>query len=107
MMVRKSLKGGHAMPYRTEAELPETVKNVLPAHAQEIYKVAFNNAGKKKKDQGGSDEKIHYAAMTLIMPLISIGGCWMYGKMKGVESMNGAEDTKTDVRRNRAAESVQ
>lgn len=32
------------MPYRTREELPESVKDNLPAHAQDIYKEAFNSA---------------------------------------------------------------
>ncbi len=32
------------MPYQTTADLPDSVKNVLPAHAQEIYMEAFNSA---------------------------------------------------------------
>ena len=32
------------MPYRSINELAESVRNVLPTHAQEIYKEAFNNA---------------------------------------------------------------
>lgn len=32
------------MPYNSKAELPENVKNVLPAHAQEIYVEAYNSA---------------------------------------------------------------
>ncbi len=32
------------MPYRSNAELPEPVQNVLPAHAQDIYREAFNSA---------------------------------------------------------------
>lgn len=32
------------MPYRSINELAESVRNVLPAHAQEIYKEAFNSA---------------------------------------------------------------
>ncbi|MDD1679583.1 MAG: ChaB family protein [Methanomicrobiales archaeon] len=32
------------MPYRSTSELPESVKNNLPKHAQEIYMEAFNNA---------------------------------------------------------------
>ena len=32
------------MPYKTNADLPENVKNVLPEHAQEIYLEAFNSA---------------------------------------------------------------
>lgn len=32
------------MPYNTTTELPDSVKNVLPKHAQDIYKEAFNSA---------------------------------------------------------------
>jgi cation transport regulator len=32
------------MPYRTNQELPDGVKNNLPHHAQDIYREAFNSA---------------------------------------------------------------
>jgi cation transport regulator len=32
------------MPYKNVAELPDSVKDNLPKHAQEIYMEAFNNA---------------------------------------------------------------
>lgn len=32
------------MPYKTKADLPDSVKDNLPAHAQDIYKEAFNSA---------------------------------------------------------------
>lgn len=32
------------MPYTSTADLPDNVRNVLPAHAQEIYMEAFNSA---------------------------------------------------------------
>jgi cation transport regulator len=32
------------MPYHSINELPEGPRNVLPKHAQEIYKEAFNSA---------------------------------------------------------------
>jgi cation transport regulator len=38
------------MPYHTAADLPEAVKHNLPAHAQEIYRAAFNNAWKEYKN---------------------------------------------------------
>lgn len=39
------------MPYGKTSELPDSVKHVLPAHAQEIYKEAFNSAFEEYKDQ--------------------------------------------------------
>lgn len=38
------LKQEVSMPYRSKQELPDSVQHVLPAHAQEIYKEAFNSA---------------------------------------------------------------
>ncbi|WP_437614286.1 putative cation transport regulator ChaB [Erwinia sp. V71] len=38
------------MPYHSKSDLPENVQNVLPAHAQEIYKEAFNHAWEQYKD---------------------------------------------------------
>jgi cation transport regulator len=32
------------MPYKTKTDLPDSVKDNLPAHAQDIYKEAFNSA---------------------------------------------------------------
>jgi cation transport regulator len=32
------------MPYETVTDLPDSVTNVLPMHAQVIYKEAFNSA---------------------------------------------------------------
>lgn len=39
------------MPYSTVTELPASVKNVLPAHAQDIYKEAFNSAYDEYMDE--------------------------------------------------------
>lgn len=38
------------MPYQTINELPDSVKHVLPKHAQDIYKEAFNSAYEEYKD---------------------------------------------------------
>lgn len=32
------------MPYNSDSELPDSVRNVLPDHAQHIYREAFNSA---------------------------------------------------------------
>lgn len=32
------------MPYKSINDLPESARNVLPKHAQEIYKEAYNSA---------------------------------------------------------------
>ncbi len=38
------------MPYNTNNELPDSVKDSLPEHAQDIYKEAFNSAYDQYKD---------------------------------------------------------
>lgn len=38
------------MPYKTTQDLPETVKGVLPTHAQDIFKEAYNSAYQQYKE---------------------------------------------------------
>ena len=38
------------MPYQDTNDLPDNVKPVLPAHAQAIYKEAFNSARQQYRD---------------------------------------------------------
>lgn len=38
------------MPYPNSNDLPDNVRGVLPKHAQEIFKEAFNNAYEEYKD---------------------------------------------------------
>lgn len=60
------------MPYQSTNDLPETVRNVLPPHAQEIYKEAFNSAYEEYKDSvarhGDSDreETAHRVAWSAV-----------------------------------------
>lgn len=38
------------MPYTSKADLPDSVRDNLPAYAQDIYKEAFNSAYDNYKD---------------------------------------------------------
>lgn len=38
------------MPYDRNSELPESVRDALPKHAQEIYREAYNSAWDQYKD---------------------------------------------------------
>jgi cation transport regulator len=40
------------MPYASTRDLPDPVRHVLPAHAQDIYKEAFNHAWDEYDDPG-------------------------------------------------------
>ncbi len=60
------------MPYQSKKELPESVKHVLPAHAQEIYKEAFNSAfeeykkPEKRRDDDDREEVAHKVAWAAV-----------------------------------------
>jgi Putative cation transport regulator len=60
------------MPYATIQELPESVRNNLPTHAQEIYKEAFNNAWeqyadpKKRRGSESREETAHRVAWAAV-----------------------------------------
>ncbi|MDO6746219.1 ChaB family protein [Gilvimarinus sp. 1_MG-2023] len=48
------------MPYRQLNDLPDSVQDVLPNHAQEIYQEAFNNAWNtyaRPSDRKGNDDR--------------------------------------------------
>ena len=46
------------MPYSKLTDLPEDVQNVLPKHAQEIYRAAFNSA----EEQYDEESRMHATA---------------------------------------------
>ena len=60
------------MPYKTRSDLPESVQYVLPAHAQDIYKEAFNSAWEQyrhKEDRRGDasrEETAHRVAWAAV-----------------------------------------
>jgi cation transport regulator len=63
---------GGKMPYKKPEDLPESVRNVLPLHAQEIYLAAFNNAWseyRKADDRQGDasrEEVAHKVAWSAV-----------------------------------------
>lgn len=60
------------MPYQHIDELPDSVKNVLPNHAQDIYKEAFNSAWEEyknpedRRDDAGREEVAHRVAWSAV-----------------------------------------
>lgn len=38
------------MPYKSNKDLPDSVKNHLPEHAQDIYREAYNNSWNQYKN---------------------------------------------------------
>jgi len=44
------------MPYDRNEDLPDSVQHVLPPHAQDIYRAAFNSAWDQRIRSGALDE---------------------------------------------------
>jgi cation transport regulator len=51
------------MPYEKLADLPDSVRNNLPEHAQEIYQAAFNSAW---EGYGQDEERAHRVAWAAV-----------------------------------------
>jgi cation transport regulator len=51
------------MPYKTERELPESVRDHLPSHAQEIYRAAYNSAWDEYKHDEERAHRVAWAAV--------------------------------------------
>jgi cation transport regulator len=60
------------MPYDKLSELPDSVKNSLPKHAQEIYKEAYNSAWeeysdpKERRGSSSQEETAHKVAWSAV-----------------------------------------
>jgi cation transport regulator len=50
------------MPYRSNADLPASVKTHLPDHAQDIYREAFNHAYAAHAGEAGQEQRAHMIA---------------------------------------------
>ncbi|MEP7187023.1 MAG: ChaB family protein [Rhodanobacter sp.] len=72
------------MPYKSISDLPQSVRDHLPKHAQEIYKESFNSAWKEYADkderQGNEthEEAAHKVAWSAVKKTYSKGddGDW-------------------------------
>jgi cation transport regulator len=54
------------MPYRTNTDLPASVRNHLPAHAQDIYRAAFNHAFAAHAGEPDREERAHRIAWAAV-----------------------------------------
>jgi cation transport regulator len=50
------------MPYTSNEDLPASVRNHLPAHAQDIYRAAFNHAYARYADDPDQEQRAHQIA---------------------------------------------
>jgi cation transport regulator len=67
-----SQAGDGCMPYQSINDLPDSVRNNLPTHAQEIYMEAFNNAWEqyadpeKRRGKESREETAHKVAWAAV-----------------------------------------
>ena len=60
------------MPYKTNNDLPKNVTHVLPVHAQDIYREAFNHAWQEyanpdeRRDNASREETAHKVAWSAV-----------------------------------------
>jgi cation transport regulator len=60
------------MPFNSTNDLPDSVRNVLPEHAQDIYKEAFNSAydqydkPEERRDDASREEVAHRVAWNAV-----------------------------------------
>ena len=54
------------MPYRTNEDLPDAVRNHLPSHAQDIYREAFNHAHAAHRGDPRQEEASHRIAWAAV-----------------------------------------
>ena len=66
------------MPYRTNADLPDSVRRHLPVHAQDIYRAAFNNAFAAHLDDPRREEAAHRIAWAAVKRgYVKVGDHWV------------------------------
>ena len=67
-----------AVPYRTNEDLPSSVRDHLPEHAQDIYREAFNNAHEAHAGDPRQEEAAHRIAWAAVKrSYIKAGDEWV------------------------------
>jgi len=54
------------MPYASNADLPENLQRILPEHAQDIYREAFNHAFAAHRNDPRQEEAAHRIAWAAV-----------------------------------------
>ena len=66
------------MPYRTNADLPASVRSHLPDHGQDIYREAFNHAYAAHAGEVRQEEAAHRIAWAAVKrSYVKAGDRWM------------------------------
>ena len=66
------------MPYRTNDDLPPSVRNHLPPHAQDIYREAFNHTFAAHEGDPRQEEASHRIAWAAVKKsYVKSDGAWV------------------------------
>jgi cation transport regulator len=66
------------MPYATNEDLPPSVRHVLPYHAQDIFRAAFNNTWRNHDGEPGQEEISFRTAWAAVKRFYEkTGGTWI------------------------------
>jgi len=65
------------MPYDSNAELPPVIRRHLPAHAQDIFRAAFNHAYEAHRGDPRQEEIAHRIAWAAVKRVYEkVGNVW-------------------------------
>jgi cation transport regulator len=67
------------MPYEQRADLPESVRDALPAHAEAIYKEAYNSAYEQYDRDESRAHRVAWAAVKRKYHKDERSGKWVEG----------------------------
>lgn len=66
------------MPYRVNSDLPNSVRDHLPDHAQDIYREAFNHAYAQHAGEGDRERRSHMIAWAAVKRgYVTAGAGWV------------------------------
>lgn len=66
------------MPYATNASLPDSIRRVLPKHAQDIYRAAFNSSFESYVRSARREEIAHRVAWAAVKKAyVKRGDSWI------------------------------
>jgi len=66
------------MPYASNADLPENLQRILPEHAQDIYREAFNHAFAAHRNDPRQEEAAHRIAWAAVKrSYVQVEDRWM------------------------------
>ena len=66
------------MPYASNESLPPSVRTHLPAHAQDIYREAFNHAWAAHAGEGRQEEAAHRIVWAAVKrSYVKLGNDWV------------------------------